>query len=572
MGEILLAFTIVTLTFIVYYMRREKSKIIDSSQIYKSDEIILESPINNRKCPKANMDQLNFFNGTNNLHNNQISDINSLFAASNPSYIKIKNINYNNINQVSPINNYSYMKNNNYLNSLDNTPIKENLKNPLSIYEESLYEDYQTIEKKIKKINFVEDVKILNENKTISSDIFKKDNQINYNDSVSNYDNTFGIDLSVNNKFNNTEKKIRINNVVFKEIDYNSYKKEYLNSEKKNLSINSLSKNINYYGVKNEFNNKQDLDDSFNLNDKTEIDSRNKNIKEESINMKYPLINKETSIDSQVRKKLVFNCVMNPNFDKYSHNALFALNCKKDHNMEEKKEESKILEKLVSKRNNCDNLNEELNKMDDFGFPSRMTTKPFLNHEVFTESQDNKPNEGIIKSKNYENRNSIKINNVTYNLNKNNYSGNENKKETSSHDKLKTINNINNFVSPFKQIKANKENICSQNKENYNYLSNLKKEDNFDNSKFLDLIPIKAINSNIKPTQEFKIDNKKTSNNLSSIREEERSKENYSSSSNLKYYEDSAKNISFASDNKYPAKRDNPITSTFILSSCLNEK
>jgi hypothetical protein len=62
-------------------------------------------------------------------------------------------------------------------------------------------------------------------------------------------------------------------------------------------------------------------------------------------------------------------------------------------------------------------------------------------------------------------------------------------------------------------------------------------------------------------------------NNLSSIREEEKSFGNNSSNKNIKNYEDSTQNISFGSDNKHPALKNNPFTSTFILSSsCLNKK
>jgi len=260
MGEILLAFTIITLTFIVIYLKKAKSKEKDSSRKDEINNIILNTPMNNRQRKIRNMDDLNIFNGTNFENNNPINEINSPFVSSNPSYVKIKNINYNNINHISPINNYSFNKHNNYNdNSLDKTPNKDDFINPLLLDENLKNGYYQSADKKIKYINLDKD-SYLDKPKLIRLKLLEKDNEINKNHFDKNPHNELE-EFFLNDKIVNTEKKIRINNVIFNEIDYDSFKKVYiLNTETKNLSINNLSKDISYYGVNNKFNNKKDSD------------------------------------------------------------------------------------------------------------------------------------------------------------------------------------------------------------------------------------------------------------------------------------------------------------------------
>ena len=170
MGEVLLAFTIITLTFIVFYLKREIMKKKDSLEIADKKNIILSTPINNRKSQTITNQNENFFNGTKNLNNQQLSEISSPFVASNPSYIKIKNINYNNINNVSPINNQSYVKNNNYLNSFQKTPCKDDQKNHSFLKNNTSDDDYNTFENKIKNINLAKHSEFSNNAISINKD------------------------------------------------------------------------------------------------------------------------------------------------------------------------------------------------------------------------------------------------------------------------------------------------------------------------------------------------------------------------------------------------------------------
>jgi len=179
---------------------------------------------------------------------------------------------------------------------------------------------------------------------------------------------------------------------------------------------------------------------------------------------------------------------------------------------------------------------------------------------LLSENKVDKFNKRVKQSKDLQKTDRIKVDNLTYYLNKTNNPNYKNSKVISVDDNENNLekNNIINLDIGYSiNQSSNKE------KEYYN------------NPKLLDLIPKKKSDIDISKHEGNMVDNhKETNNNLSKKREEERLNENHSSYSNqyLKHLQYSAKNISFASDNKHLTGENKPITSTFILSSCMNDK
>jgi hypothetical protein len=400
MGEILLALTIITLSLIIFYIKRQKPVKNDLSQTNPIDTTILKTPKNNRKSQISNISDLNNFNGINNLQNNQFSELNSPFIASNPSYIKIKNINYNNINHVSPINNYSYTTNEHYEKK---TPIKDGI-NKLNFLEENLTKKkYERIYENIKNINLNEHSENLNCEKPEDKTYFSE------------------------NKLNNTEKKLKINNVFFKEIDFECFKKEkMLNSEKKNIIINCLTKNISYYGINNNYKKENDLEDSFfyDINCQSnfyKMNSKDKYDESTDINIKG-----EKCVDSKVIKKLSFDSYskINNNWNEtlFTDESKELKNNEKNLNLENSRS-SNILEKLISKKRfNLELINKEMDQLED-SIPSPEIIKSGSKNNDLIDStvlfkEKVVRNNQRLNSKELRDSDTITINNVKYSLNK----------------------------------------------------------------------------------------------------------------------------------------------------------
>lgn len=590
MGEILLAFSIILLTIIVFYIHREKTKKINTTSNNINKHNILNTPTNNRNKNLLNMNENSNFNGQNNFQNLQSNLMNSPFNLSNPNYIKIKNINYNSISHVSPINNYSLNKNDNFVNSYNNCASDHNNFQPNNFG--SLNKDnIENFDRKIKNINLIS-----NDNSN-NKEILNKENSIIYtNANKSSFQNEYLSKLNNNcNDFkdknwiddytyfkNNTEKKSIISNSIFKrEVDFETSQKNYLNSERKDkVYINSLSDNICYEGIKKLTDKKKKLEkenptnlsfdqvdckESYQQGEKIEDNSpKNFNKVNQNNNYDYEKVKKRLSFNSMNNEEECFlnnkNYIDEDNLDISELNQILT----------KKKDSIKILEKEIQELEKT--INTPLNKgINIIKKPPLEEINLNSNVKKNSKTNINYLNESEKVNKNFENspQNIEKLNKINNSYKKNNYSILVKAKEKAEKN-VSIKSETNNIITNSNKKKLdNIMNIYIANKENNKNISNVEKNEN---SLLEDLVPkIKNKKNGESINSKQSESNKNKNYYLSSIREVEKSNENNTSDKNYKNYDDSAQNLSFASDN-VQCKRMIPVqTSNFNLNSPMKE-